>query len=115
MVPFVTTLLSTMLPTGVFGQYSSYGEEAAKAGVCDPLVASDATTMTMPSDSAVKPASASRTVTACRRFIVNSFRLGTSRQADRGAEPRKLPFPPGLTMLQASGRCLINTDEIAPQ
>ena len=84
MVPFVTTLLSTMLPTGVFGQYSLVWRGGSEGGRMRSISSQwTTTTMTMPSDSAVKPASASRTVTACRRFIVNSFRLGTSRQADR--------------------------------
>ncbi len=53
MVPDVTTLFNTMLPTGVFGQYSSYGEEAANA---DGAAAANSANM--------PPAPASPTTTA---------------------------------------------------
>ena len=62
-LPVVTTSLSTTLPTGVPGQYSSYGGVSAKAGVVE-LSIRTARSMVIPRVRDTVPTSASRTAMA---------------------------------------------------
>ncbi len=58
MVPVVITPFSTMLPTGVPGQYSSYAEESANAGAA--VAANIANTPPLPATNPVTTAATAR-------------------------------------------------------
>ena len=58
MVPVVMTPFSTMLPTGVPGQYSSYAEESANAGAA--VAANMANTPPLPATNPVTTAATAR-------------------------------------------------------
>jgi len=60
MVPVVITPFSTMLPTGVPGQYSSYAEESANAGAA--VAANIANTPPLPATNPVTTAATARPV-----------------------------------------------------
>src|ERR1039458_1060144 len=68
----VTTSLSTKLPTGVPGQYSSYGDVSANAGDVEPSIKTP-TSMAIPRVRDVAPTSANR-ATARERLTVTPYR-----------------------------------------